>query len=68
MNAQAISLNEIRRIGILALTEKLGIVGMIRFMQQSETGYGDYTKERDQILGNPSIEDLYNSILNSKKL
>jgi hypothetical protein len=68
MNAQAISLNEIRRIGIEALTEKLGIVGMIRFMQQSEIGYGDYTIEREKILGNPSIEDLYNSILNNRNL
>ena len=61
------SLNEIRRIGIEALTEKLGIVGMVRFLQQNETGYGDYTKERVELLGNPSLEELYNGMKNIKK-
>jgi len=67
MNIHAMSLNEIRKTGIEALTEKLGIVGMVRFLQQNETGYGDYTKEREERLGNPSLEELYNSIKNSKK-
>ena len=66
MNAQTLSLNEIRRTGIEALTEKLGTVGMIRFLQQNETGYGDYTKERENLLGNPSLEDIYNEIKNIK--
>jgi len=62
MNTQAMSLNEIRKNGIDALTEKLGTVGMIRFMQQDETGYGDYTKERAELLGNPTIEELAKNI------
>ena len=62
MNTQAMSLNEIRKNGIDALTEKLGTVGMIRFMQQDETGYGDYTKEREELLGNPTIEELAKNI------
>ena len=67
MNTQAMSLNEIRKNGIDALTEKLGTVGMIRFMQQDETGYGDYTKEREELLGNPTIEELAKSIKNFNK-
>jgi len=67
MNTQAMSLNEIRKNGIDALTEKLGTVGMIRFMQQDETGQGDYTKERGEILGNPTVEELSNSIKNLDK-
>ena len=35
MNTQAMSLNEIRRTGIEVLTKKLGIVGMVRFLQQN---------------------------------
>ena len=62
MNTQAMSLNEIRKNGIDVLTEKLGTVGMIRFMQQDETGYGDYTKEREELLGNPTIEELAKNI------
>jgi len=44
MNAHAVTLNEIRKLGIEALTMHLGAVGMIRFLQQGETGWGDYTK------------------------
>lgn len=67
MNTQAMSLNEIRKNGIDVLTEKLGTVGMIRFMQQDETGYGDYTKEREKLLGNPTIAELAKNIKNFNK-
>jgi hypothetical protein len=39
---------EIRKVGLQALKEVLGPVGMVRFMQQYENGYGDYTKEKYQ--------------------
>ena len=68
MNIQAMSFNEIRRTGIEALTEKLGAVGMVRFLQQNETGYGDYTKDREEILGNPSLEEIYKSMKNNNKI
>jgi hypothetical protein len=50
MNA-AVNVNnlpEIRKIGLQALKEALGPVGMVRFIQQYENGYGDYTKEKYQ--------------------
>ncbi|HCC37960.1 MAG TPA: hypothetical protein DEQ14_10280 [Treponema sp.] len=37
---------EIRNIGLKALQEALGPVGMARFIQQYENGEGDYTKEK----------------------
>ena len=37
---------EIRNAGIKALQEALGPVGMVKFMQQYDMGYGDYTKEK----------------------
>lgn len=37
---------EIRTVGMQALREVLGSVGMVRFIQQFDPGYGDYTKER----------------------
>ena len=40
------SLTEIRTTGLKALLEALGPVGMARFMQQYDVGYGDYTKEK----------------------
>jgi hypothetical protein len=42
------NLIEIRKTGLQALREALGPVGMVRFMQQYENGYGDYTKEKYQ--------------------
>lgn len=40
------SLRAIREAWIKALTEALGPVGTIRFMQQFEDGHGDYAKEK----------------------
>jgi hypothetical protein len=33
-------MNSIRRLGIEALTEKLGPIGMIEFIRQFDSGYG----------------------------
>jgi len=51
-------MNSIRKMGIDALTEKLGPIGMIEFMRQFDSGYGDYTKERHTWLDNLTIEDI----------
>ncbi|MDR2579579.1 MAG: hypothetical protein LBC85_01120 [Fibromonadaceae bacterium] len=37
---------EIRQTGLKALLDALGPIGMARFMQQYDAGYGDYTKEK----------------------
>ncbi len=50
MNVADMSLEEIRQHGISALARELGPVGMIRFLQQFETGAGDYTRDRHQWL------------------
>ncbi len=40
--------SEVRAIGFQALRDALGPVGAVRFMQQYEVGYGDYTKEKEE--------------------
>ena len=48
-STKAVNLNnplEIREIGLNALQDALGPVGMTRFIQQFDLGQGDYTKER----------------------
>jgi len=45
------TLDEIRNAGIRALARELGPTGMVRFLQQFETGDGDYTAERVEWLG-----------------
>ncbi len=67
MNAQVMTPNEIRRAGIQVLVQGLGTVGMVRFLQQSEMGWGDYTKERHQWLGNPTLEEIRADILRLKQ-
>lgn len=67
MNAKTMTLNEIRRAGIQVLTQNLGAVGMVRFIQQGETGWGDYTKDRSQWLGEPGFDDIAGDIKNLKK-
>jgi len=66
MNSCAVTLEQVRQLGIVALIQQLGTVGMIRFLQQSETGWGDYTKEKEQWLGNPDLKDLFNAIKSSE--
>jgi len=58
--------NSIRRLGINALTEKLGPIGMIEFMLQFDSGYGDYTKERSAWLNNLTVEEISDEIKKKK--
>ncbi|MCL2294954.1 MAG: hypothetical protein FWC36_08845 [Spirochaetes bacterium] len=60
--ALAKDMNSIRKLGIDALTEKLGPIGMIEFVRQFDSGYGDYTKERHNWLDNLTIEDINDEI------
>lgn len=62
MKQRAMTQEEIRLVGIRILGEHMGPVGLIRFLQQSELGYGDYTAERSRILGDPTIADLFREI------
>ncbi len=59
-------LSEIRNQGYKALIEALGVVGKIKFLQQLEVGYGDYTKERYQWLDNLTFDD-FESFLQQKE-
>jgi hypothetical protein len=52
----------IRKAGLEAVAKKLGPLGMVRFLQQFETGRGDYTKERDQWLKDMDIHNITSEI------
>jgi len=43
-------IEQIRKDGMDALIKKLGPDGMIRFIQQFDSGSGDYTKDRHAVL------------------
>jgi len=48
----------IRQKGIEALTDALGPLGMVKFMQQFGGGTGDYTKERKELLAGITMDDF----------
>lgn len=55
--------SELRRAGIDALVKALGPIGMVRFLQQFDLVRGDYTAERDTILGDPTVDELVDELL-----
>jgi hypothetical protein len=52
------TLEEIRHRGLRALRKELGRSGMIRFLQQFETGNGNYARERHSWVDQTSLNDL----------
>jgi hypothetical protein len=52
------TLEDIRTRGLEALREQLGRAGMIRFLQQFDSGSGDYTVERRAWVGTTTLDDL----------
>lgn len=62
MNSTTRDLSTIRRMGIEALIEKLGPVGMVEFIRQFDSGYGDYTKERHKWLDGIDIETIVKQV------
>ena len=53
---------KLRKKGIDALTKALGPLGMVRFLQQYESGSGDYTKERSQWLDELDMDSIRSEI------
>lgn len=67
MITQTMTLEQIRINGLAALTRELGVVGMIRFLQQFETGSGDYTRDRYNWLPNMDVATLTQTIHREKE-
>ena len=59
--------NEIYKLGLEALLEKLGPDGTIRFLHQLEKREGDYSVDRDQWLSAPDVETLANQIREARE-
>ena len=60
--SSSMSLYQIRMEGWKALTERLGPAGAMRFMMQYDAGYGDYTRERQDIFAELTIDALLEAI------
>jgi hypothetical protein len=52
------TLEQVRTKGLQALADELGPVGMVRFLQQTETGQGDYSRERHARITKQNVESI----------
>jgi len=52
------TLDEVRRQGLEALEQRLGRADMIRFLQQFETGSGDYAQQRHDWVDQTSLTEI----------
>ncbi len=67
MNTQIRAISEISRQATHILFREMGVVDTIRFLNQFSVGRGDYTKEREQWLGDIPMEDVISQIKAGKK-
>jgi hypothetical protein len=63
----SLTLDEIRRKGLAALQKELGRAGTIRFLQQFETGSGDYARERHAWVDATSLDNIRAAAAKGKK-
>lgn len=52
------SQDEILRTGLDALRRELGLVGMVRFLQQLRKPSGDYTAQRAELQAGMTMDDV----------
>jgi hypothetical protein len=68
MKSEIMSPTTIRKLGVEVLAKALGPVAMVRFLQQFDTGVGDYTKQRAKWLKDLDIEIIVKEIKVRKKV
>ena len=68
ISSDVVTLEIERSTGLQALTQALGPVGLVRFLQQFELGQGDYTAERHRWLGSDTVEGLIQEIEHRRQM
>jgi len=53
---------EIRKKGMEALVQSLGLIDAMRFFMEYRLGSGDYTRDRYKIIGNPSLDEIMSEV------
>lgn len=66
MTAASKPLSEITSQAIRVLCREIGAVNTARFLNQFSTGSGDYTKDRDAWIGDPTVEELLSEMKQAK--
>lgn len=58
MITNTMPLTELTTATIKLLCREIGVVNTARFLNQFTTGYGNYTEEREQLLGDRSVDEI----------
>ena len=59
-------LSEVNHEAIQVLSEHIGVVDTLRFVNQFTTGHGNYTEERDALFGHMTLDEIVASIEKKK--
>ena len=62
MTTEPVSVAQITATAVALLSRELGPVNTARFINQFTVGSGDYTQERDDIIGNPPVAEIVAAI------
>jgi hypothetical protein len=62
MKTNPMPIAEVTAAAIALLCREIGPVNTARFINHFSNGFGNYTEERDSLLGNPTVEDLVKEI------
>ena len=66
MTIEMSSVAQITTRALAILSRELGPVNTARFINQFSVGSGDYTQERDSIIGSPTVAEIVAEIKNQR--
>jgi hypothetical protein len=66
MTVQVKPLAEVTQEAIRVLIQELGPANTVRFVNQFTVGYGNYTKERQQLFAGMTLDDIVSEIKRGK--
>lgn len=58
MSATMRPITEITHQAMTLLTREMGVADTLRFLSQFNTGMGNYTEERDALIGDLTLEEI----------
>ena len=67
MTAQTKTLHEITNDAIHLLCQQIGVANTVRFLNQFIVGYGNYTREREEVFRDMSLDDILSEIRQQRK-
>ena len=67
MTVEVKPLAEVTQEAIRVLIQELGPVNTVRFVNQFTVGYGNYTKERDRLFADMTLDAIVTEMKQSKE-